>query len=180
MNFFSFLDKHGKTVLVLLGSILAYFALKKASNIPPELETQAEQKSHETRLNTPKPAPASASEKDKQRAAVALKEHRSAVIAEKLHSLLVPLHWSGPGRDFSNLEKLAFDIALYRIPFTLIERDYKAVNPDATTWFKSSGDLRTDLRKEFNEKPALYTNFIKTATMPYDQAAKLFNSRKKK
>ncbi len=180
MNFFSFLDKHGKSVLVLLGGILAYFALRKASNLPPELETLAEQKSHETKLNTPKPAAPTASQKDKSRAATALKEHRSAVIAEKLHALLVPLHWSGLGRDFSDLEKQAFDIALYRIPFSLIEKDYKAVNPEATTWFKSSGDLRTDLRKEFKEKPALYTNFIKIATMPYDQAAKLYNSKKKK
>jgi hypothetical protein len=176
-SLFGLLDKQFKWVLIGIATFVAYRFLKPTPDKEEELAEQAVKaavESHETALATPPPAPKNASPAQVSAANRAKKLHRSAVLAEKLWNMMNTLHYNGPGRDFSELDKQAFEVALSRLPLSVLEKDYRAVNGKGY-------DLRTDLRREYgSSNTAKYLAFIKRATMPYEEAAKLFNSLYKK
>lgn len=175
-TFFGFFDKYAKQILLVAAAVLLWLKFKNTASLTEETAQAEAVASHEEKLLTPAPAPAKATVTQTKKANASQKEHRSAVLAEKLYQMIVPIHYNGPGRSYDEFIKLAYDVSLMRIPFSMLEKDYSSVA--ATLIGGSKRNLKADLRQELpNDK---YLSFIKISSLPYEQAAKSYNEYRKK
>lgn len=185
-GFFAFFDKYATQILVVVGGLLIYWKFKAAAPSPEEsaaVADETETKTEVQKLIPPKP-PKSTGNKTKDAKATQdyyakLKETRSSQHALSLYNAM---HRANAGTGLLNLNLLdgtdedaivrtAYEVALHRIPFAMLEKSYRAHRP-----LNKDVSLTKDLQSELSASE--FRNVMRIMGLTPEAAAKELPKKK--